>query len=119
MANDFSRVSLVSREPIRSPQRDEVLMPVQLPDQLMIADQSGVEVIDSAPVHRRRALGGERLQMPVDRLVAKSFVPEQIEPPATYRVRAGDNPLCFVRPTSTELADGGLTIVEAGDEGIR
>ena len=63
-------------------------MPVQLPDDLVVADEGVVEVINPAPVSERRPPSGDRVEVPVHRLAEEqSSVPEEIEAAAAHGVR--------------------------------
>src|SRR5688500_2451809 len=48
-----ARVRLVTGVPVRSPERTEVLVAIELPDVLGIADESRVQEVDLAPVTER------------------------------------------------------------------
>ena len=61
-------VAFVARVPVGPAQGQKMLVAVQLPDDLVIADLGRIEVVDPAPVHQRRPFSRDRLEMPVDRL---------------------------------------------------
>jgi hypothetical protein len=68
MRGERRGVKLVARVPVGAPQRREILMPVQLPDELFIARHRRVQIVDAPPVDKRRALARHGFKMPVNRL---------------------------------------------------
>ena len=42
-------------------------MPVKFPDDLLVAEEICIQVVQSTPVNQRSTLAGNRFQMPVDR----------------------------------------------------
>jgi hypothetical protein len=57
-----------------------MLMPVDLPEQLVVADRRAIEMIDPAPVPQRSARAARRIAVPVDRRTERhALVAEQVE----------------------------------------
>src|SRR5678809_1155487 len=119
LANDLARIAFIAREPVRASERYEILVTVELPDQLVVADQGRVEIIDSTPVNRRGALRSERLEVPIDGPIMKILVAEKIESTLANGVSRRDDALDFVGPASPELPDRRLAILETGEKPIR
>ena len=81
------RVGLVPRQPVSLTETDEPVVAVQLPDDLAVAYECGVERVESAPVAERGAHLRDRIEMPVHRIAeGKAPVPEQIEAATAGRV---------------------------------
>jgi hypothetical protein len=63
------------------------------PSHLVVADASGVEMIQLTPVRPRRAPARDGIEMPVDRVAERDIsVSQQIEPAATERPRRAPGP---------------------------
>src|SRR5215467_11971804 len=83
-------------------------MPIELPDNLAVADYRGVERVETAPVHEGSSPPRERVELPVHRITEGQItVPEEIE--ALERVLFGRAHDVFVRggPASGEEGRNG------------
>ena len=73
---------------MRASKREPVLVTVQLPDHLAVADQTHVERIDAAPVNEWRSCARDRIEVPVDRIAEIEIViSEKIETPVMHAIR--------------------------------
>src|SRR5215472_4758550 len=78
LAEDFFRIPAIVGQQAGLGQRDQVLMPVEFPCELVVADGDEIEERDLVPGHKGSALLVERVEMPVDlRSVVKSRVAQQ------------------------------------------
>src|SRR5207253_1269844 len=83
------RVPLIACKPVRLAERCQVLVSVQLPDDLWVADDGGVQVLDATPVPQWRPLPRDGIQPPVDRPPERQVrSPKQVKPPCQDSVRA-------------------------------
>ena len=85
-------VASVSRQPVGAAKHEPVLVPVQLPDDLVVA-AGRIQVRDAGPEAQRRAPVVDRVARPVDPLVraveAQAGIAEQVELAAEQAVGAG------------------------------
>src|SRR5206468_3641272 len=93
---DLSRergcVTLVAGEPVRLSKAHEVLMPVQLPDDLVIADERLGKERDPTPVLVRCPNAAEWIDRPVDRTPeVEPRAAEEIEPSLHRALGVGDD----------------------------
>src|SRR5262249_27257412 len=100
MFGEYVRVSLITVQPIRLAQRHEVLMPIQFPDDLLVADKLGIEIVDLAPMQKRNAFSGYRLKVPLNRIAkTKVLVAKQIKLAFTESICLIDELLNRLRPS--------------------
>ena len=113
------RVPLIARVPVSLPQRDEILVTVQLPDDLAVAHAAGVEGRNATPVPDGRLTPRNGIEMPIDRLAEAQAAPtQQIELPGGDPLGAPDHPR--LSPRSEAPAQQGtrrLSVAEGGEEG--
>ena len=86
------RVTVLARQKERLRQRHEVLMAIQLPDHLVVADHGRIEVRHPAPMRPRCVAMADRVEMPVDRLpeVERRHAPAAQNRPESCGVRSLD-----------------------------
>ena len=67
-------------------------MPIQLPDDLVVADFVEIQKIDFEPGSKRRMFSMYNVEMPINLWsIIKILVAQQLEPMAAYVVRFADN----------------------------
>ena len=112
--------SLIARERVGLRERDEVLMPVQLPDELVISDHFEVEVRKPAPVDERRAPSRQRIELPVDRITEREVtVAEEIEPAGQRPLRGADERFGIRRPECSKRCGCLARLVHGREDGGR
>ena len=96
------RVSGDSRDLIGAAENDEMLVPVELPDHLMVADDLRVEIGNAAPVRARGLTTGGGIKVPVNRYPkAQSIVTEEIIPASQNSLSGSCQTLQFLGPACT------------------
>ena len=92
-----------------------MLMPIQFPDDLVIANDRGVEEIDAAPVTQRSTPSGNWIEAPIDWLAEEEIViSEQPEMSGCDRVGLGDQCGNRLRPPPTNGIRGCRELGQAG-----
>src|SRR5205085_6758180 len=82
-------VSSIARVPVSAPQRHEVLMPVQLPSELLVARDAWIEKVNLAPMDERRAHARRGFEMPINgRAEVERALAQQIKLPCFDRFGA-------------------------------
>src|SRR5215208_96694 len=67
VVDDRAGITFIAAQPVGPAKREEVLMPIQFPDHLVIADQGGVEIRNPTPMSARSASTGNGIAMPINR----------------------------------------------------
>ena len=89
-------VSLGPGQQVGAAEQQKMLMPIQLPDDLVVADDGGIEAAHATPMHARRAPLVDRVEMPIDgRTERQTLVAEQVKPAGHNAIRRGEH---LVRP---------------------
>src|SRR4026208_849662 len=101
------RITGVAAQYVRLAQLHEILMPVQLPRDLLITCNSGVEIVELAPVLDRNSFAAHRLEMPVDWIAeTQVFQTQQIELPFADSIGLFDDPLRGFGPARFQFGSG-------------
>src|SRR5215471_12255853 len=61
------RITFIAGKPICLTESDEILMPVEFPGDLLVAEKLRVQIIQTTPVDQWSALPCDRLEMPIHR----------------------------------------------------
>src|SRR5437667_8567579 len=86
-------VPLIARVPVGLPQRGEILVTIQFPDDLAVAHAAGVEGRNATPVTDGRLPPRNGIEMPIDRLAEPQAAPTpQIELPLDDSLGPPDHP---------------------------
>ena len=111
-------VRLIIRVPVSAPQRHEVLMPVQLPSELLVARDARIKKVNFAPMDERRAHARRGFEMPINGRAEIERAPAQeIKLPCLDRFCACDQSGCGLRAEATaQLRAGCLRRGEWGEE---
>ena len=113
-------VVLVAGIPIGFPECREVLMPIQLPGQLVLARDVGIQMIDPAPVCQPGPQAGHRIPVPVDRgAKVQTGAAEQVELPLTNTLGPFEHTAFKVRPAAAERRHDLLRLAESREEARR
>src|SRR6185312_15140633 len=95
-------------------------MTIQLPNYFLVAANFRVQVVDAGPMHEGRALAGDRLQVPVDRVrgarrLAKveAFEAKQIKLAGDDAVGCCQDLRLRSRPPAAHLCNQTLGLIEA------
>src|SRR5437868_13407621 len=79
-------VSFIARVPVSATERHEVLMPVQLPSELLVARDARIEKVNLAPMDERRAHARRGFEMPINgRAEVERALTQQIKLPCFDR----------------------------------
>src|ERR1043165_690332 len=70
MGDADARVTFVAGQPVSLDQGLEVLMAIQLPDDLLVAGDLDVEIVELGPVQQRAAVAADGVDLPVDAIAA-------------------------------------------------
>src|ERR1043165_8225051 len=117
MRRERARVSLIARQPVSLTERHEILMPVQLPDDLLVTGDFSVEIVELAPVQQRNALSGQRLNLPIDRIAkAEVLEPKQIKLARTDSIGFLDQRLRSRRKAGSKRSNGCFGILKTREE---
>src|SRR5215472_368264 len=93
-------------------------MAIQFPNDFLVADQLGIEIIELAPMDRWRAFFRGRLEMPIDRLAkAKPAKAQEIKLPFNDVVSSVNDFRLGVGPSRLQLTDRGCPGVCSVDAG--
>src|SRR5690606_12211920 len=83
-------VSAIAGQPISLRERDELEMPVELPQVLDVADEAGIAMVESLAVGKRRGRSRQRIGTPLRRKAEREASPEEREHPPTNVVGNGE-----------------------------
>src|SRR5687767_8926810 len=93
------RITPVAGQRVRLAQLHEVLVPVQLPRDLLITRNSGIQVVELAPVLERNAFAAYGLEVPVDWLAkTQIFQSQKVKPSIANTIRLRDDLFGRIRP---------------------
>ena len=94
-------VALVARIPIGLPEGYEILLPIELPDQLVVSCDLRVQVIDAAPMPVARPRSRCWVPVPIDRVAEIQVgMPQEVELPVASPLRLRDDTSFKVRPAA-------------------
>ena len=107
LSDEFAKELVVARQPPRLRQRDEMLMAVQLPDDLVIAHRLKIQKRNSIPRRQRTALSMNNIEMPVDFVsIAKAAKSQQAELMAADALRFTNDVLDFCGSSRRSMSRG-------------
>ncbi len=114
------RVPFVPAIPVGFPQNHEVLMPIELPNQLVVGRTVGLGVLDHAPMQAADALSGHRIEVPVHREAkVHAGTSQQVEQPLPNTFGLFEDAVLELRPAAAEGSDDVRRLVERSEEARR
>ena len=105
LRDDLIHEPPIIRDGVSFGQRNQMLVPVQFPDNFRVADFLIIEITDLEPGLARRLFTADSIEVPVDfASVIKAFITEQVEAMCTDFFGSGKNLAGFAR--ELPLQDG-------------
>ena len=113
MLDKSLRVAFIAGQPVTPAERHEILMTIQLPDNFFVTGNLSIKVVQTAPMHERRAFARHRFKLPVNWLAEIQITKtQQIKSPRNKAIGFLNNPFFDPRPSPFELKNGRLSIGE-------
>ena len=119
MGHPRACVALLAGEPIGLAERGEVLMAIEFPDDLVVADLGRIEIRDPAPVDQRACRSAHRVEVPIDRIAEReAAISQKIERAGRDTLRLCYNRSCLIRKLRSNSSERASLIVECREEAV-
>ena len=105
-------VAFVTRIPVGLPERREVLVPIEFPDQLVLSGDLRIQEVDAAPMPASRPRSRDGLPVPIDRSADIHAPPEEVELSLANAVGRRDDMPFELRPAAAERGHHVCTFAE-------